>query len=74
MKCSFALGLCLALIPLFPSARASAQEPRPHRLEVAAGGGFMTSGSYFTGPGALALAADNALALAGRAPRKERSD
>jgi hypothetical protein len=62
MNASLTLRVCFALAPLFSSARAAAQETRPRRLEVAAGAGFMTSGSYFTGPGALALAADNALA------------
>jgi hypothetical protein len=56
---AFAIGLVLALLP---SATAGAQAPRPHRLEIAAGAGFMTSGAYFTGPGALELAADNSLA------------
>jgi hypothetical protein len=57
-----AFTLCLSLAPLLPLAPARAQAPRPHRVQVAAGGGFMTSGSYFTGPGDLALAADDALA------------
>jgi hypothetical protein len=62
MKASWALTVCVTLAPLFPASSAGAQTPQPHRLEIAAGGGFMTSGSYFTGPGALALAAGDAFA------------
>jgi hypothetical protein len=62
MKGSVALTACLALAPVLPASSAGAQTPRPHQLDIAAGGGFMTSGSYFTGPGALALAAGDAFA------------
>jgi hypothetical protein len=62
MKGSPALAVCLWLAPLLPLATAGAQTPRLHRFEVAAGAGVMTSGAYFTGPGALALSGDDALA------------
>jgi hypothetical protein len=57
------LPLWVALFPVCLSATtAGAQTPQPHRLEVAAGAGFMSSGAYFTGPTALQLAAGDALA------------
>jgi len=62
MKRHLVLPVWLALAPVFPPATAAAQTPRPHRLDVAAGAGFMTSGAYFTGPSALQLAAGDALA------------
>src|ERR1041385_258506 len=62
MKRHLVLPVWLALAPVFPPATAAAQTPRPPRLGVAAGAGFMTSGAYFTGPSALQLAAGDALA------------
>src|SRR3954454_22166940 len=62
MKCSPALVICLWLAPLLPLGTAGAQTPRLHPFEVAAGAGVMTSGAYFTSPGALALSGDDALA------------
>ncbi len=39
-----------------------AQERTSARVQVSAGGGFLTSGTHFTGPGALKLANDDAFA------------
>src|SRR4051794_10443057 len=62
MKRSPVLALCLSLASGLPWTSVAAQTPQPSRLQVAAGGGFMTSGAYFTGPGELELAAGDAFA------------
>src|SRR5690349_11819046 len=62
MRHHLVVSIWLALAPVFPLPTAGAQTPRPHRLDLAAGAGFMTSGAYFTGPSALQLAAGDALA------------
>jgi hypothetical protein len=54
--------LLVAAICLAPSA-AAAQGTTQSHLQIGLGGGLLTSSSYFTGPGALAL--DNSDALAG---------
>jgi hypothetical protein len=54
--------LILALALLLAPAGLSAQRFTNSRVQVAAGGGFLTSGAYFTGPGALELASGNAFA------------
>jgi hypothetical protein len=56
---------CLCLIAALGLAPATARAQSPHsqRVKVAAGGGLLTSGAYFTGPGRLSL--DNSDAFAG---------
>src|SRR4051794_33408092 len=51
-----ALALLLMPVPVF------AQSTSDSRVQVAAGGGFMTSGTYFTGPAGLELGGDDAFA------------
>jgi opacity protein-like surface antigen len=54
------LTLVLALL-IAPTALAAQSNP-DMRVQVSAGGGFLTSGAYFTGPGALELASGDAFA------------
>ena len=53
---------CLALVLLLAPALAEAQSTADSRVQVAAGGGFMTSGTYFSGPAGLELGGDDAFA------------
>jgi hypothetical protein len=57
------LPACLIMSLWLSAGTAAAQAPRLPPVQLAAGGGFLTSGAYFTGPGALAL--DNSDAFAG---------
>jgi len=52
------LAVALSLLPF----HARAQTGADSRVQVTVGGGLMTSGTYFTGPGGLELAGDDALA------------
>ena len=54
--------LAIALALLLAPASLTAQDQSGPRLHVSAGGGFLTSGAYFTGPGALQLASGDAFA------------
>lgn len=54
------LGLALALL-LMPIALTAQVHPGS-RVHVSAGGGFLTSGAYFTGPGSLELTSGDAFA------------
>jgi hypothetical protein len=56
LRAGFVLALLLAP-PLL-----EAQTPAAHPVQVTAGGAFLTSGAYFTGPGDLALATSDAFA------------
>ncbi len=55
------LRACVAFALLVTPTLARAQEA-PSRVHVAVGGGFLTSGAYFTGPGNLEFTNGNALA------------
>lgn len=61
-RTAFSPACLIAVVCLTPSI-AVAQGNRPPRVQVTAGGGFLTSGAYFTGPGHLAL--DNSDAFTG---------
>ena len=52
----------LALALLVAPALGQAQTTSDSRVQVAAGGGLMTSGTYFTGPAGLELGGDDAFA------------
>lgn len=54
----FVLAIALLIAP----AALAAQHPADPRVHVSAGGGFLTSGAYFTGPGALEVASGDAFA------------
>ncbi len=54
------LWLVLALLAAPVTLQAQETAP-PARVQVAAGGGFLTSGAYFTGPGSLELSNGDAL-------------
>jgi opacity protein-like surface antigen len=54
--------LAIALALLVAPAALPAQSNASSRVQVSAGGGFLTSGAYFTGPGALELASGDAFA------------
>jgi len=57
-----ALAFALAIL-LAPAALRAQSNPTPTtRVQVSAGGGFLTSGAYFTGPGALELSSGDAFA------------
>lgn len=56
------LPACLTLTLLLVPALAQAQGGTRSQVQVAAGGGLMTSGTYFTGPAGLELASDDAFA------------
>jgi hypothetical protein len=68
MACCFLrLQACLALALIIMPEIARAQQPAGQdssgsRVRVAAGGGYMTSGAYFTGPRGLELAGEDAFA------------
>ena len=55
------LRLALAMLLVTPAAL-SAQDHAGSRVHVSAGGGFLASGAYFTGPGALELTSGDAFA------------
>ena len=57
-----AVRACLSLAFVLVPALAHAQGRSSARVQVAAGGGLMTSGAYFTGPAGLELAGDDAFA------------
>jgi hypothetical protein len=62
---STCLRVCVALALLLTPNLAPAQDVgRVPRVQVAAGGGFLTSGAYFTGPGALEVANGDAFGVA----------
>jgi len=56
------LRACLALALLLMPALVYAQGTSDSRVQVAAGGGLMTSGTYFTGPAGLELVGQDAFA------------
>jgi hypothetical protein len=56
------LRACLTLTLLLGPTRLEAQSTGSHPVQVTAGGGLLTSGAYFTGPGDLALSAGDAFA------------
>jgi hypothetical protein len=63
MSCSYHLHCAyLALALLLTPSLAHAQRNSDSRLEVAAGGSLMMSGTYFTGPASLELGGDDAFA------------
>lgn len=60
---SLRLWACTALLYFFTPALASAQGTGPtSRVQLSAGAGFLTSGTYFTRPGSLELANGDGLA------------
>jgi opacity protein-like surface antigen len=52
----------LAFVLLLTPTALTSQTPTGSRVHVSAGGGLLTSGAYFTGPGALELTSGNAFA------------
>src|SRR4051812_45736374 len=63
MPCSYLRRCaCLALSVLLTPSLVHAQSTSDLRVQVAAGGGLMTSGTYFTGPTGLELGGDDAFA------------
>ena len=56
------LRACFALCTLLAPTLLQAQIIRTHQVHATAGGAFLTSGAYFTGPGDLALATGDAFA------------
>jgi hypothetical protein len=59
--CSRAIHLALVLL-LAPAFAGAQEEPRTGRAQIAGGGGLVTAGAYFTGPGSLKFSSSDALA------------
>jgi hypothetical protein len=62
MSWSSCFARCSLALALIPPAALHAQRPLPHHVDVTAGGGFATSGAYFSGPAGLSLSGKDAFA------------
>ena len=59
--CSRPIHLAFLLL-LAPALARAQEEPRTGRVQIAGGGGLVTAGAYFTGPGSLKFSSSDALA------------
>jgi hypothetical protein len=59
--CSHPIRLAFVFL-LAPAFAGAQEEPRTGRVQIAGGGGLVTAGAYFTGPGSLKFSSSDALA------------